>query len=99
MNFLSLSKAMPSIYKYRPFRIKSNKCISKKVPDSNNTNGKYFGNVEVHFEFAYQKPKYQSVDTKSDKGNDKKFCELNHYLGVVALVSPYTIQKVVGCGC
>ena len=71
--------------------LKSKHQIGSEIPEGDQTYRENFADVEIHFEFAHQKPKYGCIDYQTYHRNKQKLRKFNSYIGVGALECPYSV--------
>lgn len=69
--------------------------VHREIPNGDDANCEYFGEVEVQFQFFVKKKDNKVVDSQPDDGNQEELSVFNGDVCVGALEGPKTIPEVV----
>ena len=72
--------------------------VHREIPNGDDADGEYFGEVEVEFHFSMEKIDYQVVDSQTDNGNQKEFSVFDGNVRIGALEGPKSVPEVVVSG-
>ena len=72
--------------------------IHEEIPESHNTDGYEFGQIEIPFQLIIQQIDNRVIDTQSNDGNKNEGKILRSYFRTSTLECPNSIQEIIRCG-